>query len=483
MDENVIFNNPPTSGDSSGNPPPGAQQEVPTQQPPPADVPSEDPPPIQSSRLGGGLMKKIIIGVVCFFILLFIIFLIIPKKPGSFSKSDKVAWWGLWEDDKVMQGLISDFERLHPNITIEYTKQDPDQYRQRLATRIKNGTGPDIFLYHNTWNPMFSDVLLPLPSDTIAPDTFKKDFYPVVQKDMVQNGAIYGIPLGIDSLALFVNPDIFKAAGAQVPNNWEDFVKTSKQLTVKDDTGKIKTAGAALGTFGNITHAPDIISLLFVQQGVDMKKFSAFSKNQADALNFYTAFAKGGQSVWDDALDESILAFSKGNLAMYFGYSWDIFRMQSLNKNLQFKVYPVPRLFNQNETIVSYWVNGVSVKSQNQKNALLFMQYLSQKDTAQKFYSEVAKTRAFGEPPARIDLASTLKSNALIYPFVSQLSNASSTLFSSDTHDGDGGLNFLVNSYLGTAVDSMVKDSSSAESVVDALDQGYTQALLKYGIQ
>jgi ABC-type glycerol-3-phosphate transport system substrate-binding protein len=134
-------------------------------------------------------------------------------------------------------------------------------------------------------------------------------------------------------------------------------------------------------------------------------------------------------------------------------------------------------------TIASYWVEGASTKSTHQKEALLFMHYLSKKETAQKFYTETAKTRAFGEPYARTDLADTLKSNALVYPFVSQLKNATSSIFASDTNDGEGGINSLSNTYLGNAINSIVNDGSSAGSAVEILDGGIEQVLTKYATQ
>jgi multiple sugar transport system substrate-binding protein len=134
-------------------------------------------------------------------------------------------------------------------------------------------------------------------------------------------------------------------------------------------------------------------------------------------------------------------------------------------------------------TIASYWVEGVSAKSTHQREALLFMHYLAQKETAQKFYTEAAKTRAFGEPYARTDLADTLKENELVYPFVSQLKNATSSYLVSDTHDGEGGLNSASTIYLGNAINAMVIDGTSTSSVLDTLTQGLAQTLSKYGIQ
>lgn len=446
--------------------------------------PSSQPPSggNQKAPRGPGSLIRLLLGIVAVIVITVLVIMFLPHGVLQSGKV-KLVWWGLWEDPAVMQPIIADFERQNPNITIEYSKQDPKQYLDRLNTRSNLGTGPDIFRFHNTWYPMLADKLLPLSSDVITQDEFKKAYYPVIQTDLVHNGGIYGIPLSADSLSLFVNTDLFTAAGVEVPTTWEDFVAAAKKLTVKDENGLIKTSGAALGTYDNITHASDVVSLLFMQQGVDLSTLTASAQDESDAIDFYTSFAKGDANTWNKDLDQSILAFSQGRVAMYFGYSWDIFTIQHLNKDLQFKVYPVPSLFDRKTTIASYWVEGISAKSQHQKEALLFMHYLAQKDTAQKFYAAASKTRAFGEPYARMDLADSLKNNTLIYPFVSQLKNAKSTVFSSDTGDGDSGLNSISNTYLGNAINGIINDDSSTVSVVDTLNQGIAQAFSKYGIQ
>jgi len=110
----------------------------------------------------------------------------------------------------------------------------------------------------------------------------------------------------------------------------------------------------------------------------------------SDALNFYTSFALSQGNVWDDTLDESIKAFASGSLAMYFGYSWDFFTIKSMNPNLSFDIAPVPSLPGQNMTIASYWAQGVSSKTRYQREALLFLQYLSSKDTERKLFAQEA---------------------------------------------------------------------------------------------
>lgn len=454
----------------------------PTSAPPspqPISEPSSLPKPPRPSPLGS-ILKIVGIGVVVL-LLIFLIFRFVVPLFNQTKKEEAVTltYWGLFEDKNVMNTIVSDFHRTHPTITVNYIQKDIKQYRQSLVTQISAGNGPDIYRFHNSWVGMMKSFLSPMTADVIPSDEFKKNYYPVIQQDLVRNGALYGIPLEIDTLSLFVNTELFAAGGNAVPTTWDEFIRVAKDRVVKDSGDKIQTAGAALGTYDNITHAPDIISLLMAQNGTSFTNFSSTLDNTSQALQFYTAFAKDEGSVWDSTLDPSVVAFSKGNLAMYFGYSWDIFAIKALNPDLQFSIHPVPNLPSRKMAMASYWVEGVSVKSKHQKEAMLFMNYLTKKETLQKLYTETAKTRLFGEPYPRSDLANSIKSNPYLASFLEQAPYAISSYFVSDTYDD--GINSQMDAYLGNAIRSTQADDNSMKTAVDALAQGVNQVLGKYG--
>lgn len=481
MNENTIFQNPASrgqnqvgpsqnqasrgAGDSSTPVPPGGA---------PPFVFHSSKPPISPKGI-----LKVLIGIFVVVLIGYLVFtIVIPRLQQTSESEVTLVYWGLWEDASVIQPIIADFNKEYPHVKVNYSKQDHKQYGERLVTRIRNETGPDIFRFHNTWVDMLSGILMPLPNDTINKAEFTKSFYPVVQKDLIKGGAIYGAPLGIDTLALYINKSIFDSAGLSPPTNWVDFINVARSLTVKDGSGQIRISGAALGTFSNVTHAPDIVSLLMVQNGVDLNNIAGDREATAEALAFYTSFVTaGGSSTWSSTLDQSVVEFAKGNLAMYFGFSWDFFTIEAINPDLDFEIHPVPHLPNRSMTIASYWVEGVSAKSRHQKEALLFMKFLAKKDTTIKFFTEASKTRAFGEPYARVDLADSLKDNNFVYPFVSQGNNAVSSFFASDTHDS--GINSQMNTYLGDAVNSIIR-GGSPQSAVATLIEGVNQVLVQY---
>lgn len=479
MTDNTVFqpsSNPAQSQQQAQSNP---VQQPPVQIPTPPQAPAFDSSMYEES-FPWGLIFKASIGIIVVVVIAFLVFkFVLPRFRSQSTENVALTYWGLWEDEPVMRSIISDFEKQNPTIKIIYIKQDPKQYRERIIARSQNNLGPDIFRFHNTWLPMASNMLLPLSEDVISKKDFGTKYYPVMQKDLTKNGALYGIPLSVDTLSLFVNSDILQSVGLGIPKTWDEFIKVAKQVTVVSADGKIQTAGAAMGTFDNITHAPDILSLLFIQNGADVTNLSGTSGKASDSLSFYvTRFAVVPDNVWDTTLDPSLIMFAKGKLAMYFGFSWDVFTIKSIDPNLKFQVADVPHLPGREMTIASYWVEGVSAKTKHPKEAFLFMNFLTKKDTLIKLYTEESKTRLFGEPYPQMDMADLLKQNELVYPFVRQAKNASSSIFASDTKDN--GLNDRANTYLGNAVRSVL-GNTSPQSAIDTLSQGVSQVLKQYG--
>jgi multiple sugar transport system substrate-binding protein len=460
---------------------------------PPAPPPGGTVPPDIAAMMppqGGNKKKFILIGVGVLVLILVLFFVVRLLSSASGSKEDEKAeltYWGVYEDPKVMQVLIDDFHRQNPKITVKFSQQSPKGYRDRLVTRIRNGTGPDIFRYHNSWVPMLTGVLLPFSSDAVDPKEYEKTYYKVVSTDLVKNGGILGIPLSIDNLAMYTNDQIFSSQQLTPPTNWTEFAEVAGSLTTRIEAdgpqkGQIQTAGAAIGTYDNITHAADLISLFLVQTRVDPKNIAESTDEAVQALDYYTLFARGDddvQKVWDGTLDPSVVAFANGRTGIFFGYSWDIFTIRAINPSLGFSIHPVPQLASDNKkTIASYWVEGVSRNTKYPKATMKFMNYLNQKATQQKFYSENAKQRKSGSPYARADLANSLKDDQFLAPFIAQAPFAVSTPFIQDTQDN--GLNATVNGYLKNAI-LEISDNTSGESAITTLDQGVKQAYAQYG--
>ena len=435
-------------------------------------------------QFGQSLFKRV--RILSYPVVLIASFLLLTGQAGcdrlpffGGQKPVTLKYWGLWEPSEVMAPLINKYQKSNHKVKIEYEKQSPREYRERLISRIAAGGGPDIFRFHNSWVPMLKNHLYQIPNKIVEKTTFDKIFYPVSVSDLTATNGVWGIPLEFDGLGLYINLDLFKAAGIdKIPTTWDELRTTASQLTVRDG-GKIKTAGVALGSAKNVDHFSDILALMMLQNGATL--INPTDQLAQDAVDFFTLFTKAPVEarVWDETQPASTLAFAQGNLAMYFAPSWRVFEIKAANPSLNFKIVPVPQLPGAKVTWASYWVEGVSVKSKNKEAAAAFLKFLSQPDNLQLFYTEAAKTRLFGEPYSRVDLAQTLADDPFVGAYLADAATAKSGPFSSTTFDN--GLNDRTIAVLAQSVDLVLK-GQSAKDVLTAADRDLQTIFAEFGL-
>lgn len=395
------------------------------------------------------------------------------------NKEVTLTYWGLWENEAIIAGAIADFQAKNPKIKVQYLKQSPRQYRERLTAAINRGEGPDVFRFHNTWLPMIKDDLYPAPETIITAAEFGSSFYPVVVNDLVVDSTIYGLPLMIDGLGLYYNEDLFAAAGVSgPPSSWEELLALVPKIARPDGNG-FSTAAIALGTANNVEHFSDILATMMLQNGADLTQPAA--REAEEALIFYRKFATVSDPVytWNQTMDNSIYAFASGRVAMIMAPSWRVFDIKQINPNLRFKIAPIPQLPGSSTTWASYWVEGVSAKSKNKEAAWQFVKFLTSREEAVKLYSETSKTRLFGEPYARLDLADTLKDDPYVGAYLKQAPSAKSFPLASRT--ADNGLNDKLIKYLEDAVNSLDQGTAPAAALQTAA-AGFNQVLSTYGV-
>ena len=395
------------------------------------------------------------------------------NKP---SKQVTLTYWGLWEPDTVLEDVLNEFEAKNPGVTVNYVKQSPQNYRERLQTAVASGNGPDLFRYHMTWVPMLKNELGAMPTSVMSAAEYKSTFYPSATRRLQHEGKIVGIPLMYDGLGLYYNKELLKAADAQPPKTWAELKTLAAKLTVRNGN-QVQRGGLAIGNATNVEHFSDIIGLLILQNGGDPTKPT--TDEVRDALVFYTNFMKQDQ-VWSDALPSSTVAFARGDVAMMFAPSWRAHEIKAMNPNLEFGVISAPQLSNTRVAWASYWAEGVSSKSKNGNESWALLKYLSSKEVLQKLYDSQAKTRTFGEIYPRQDMADLLASDELVAPFLEDAPHAQSWYLSSFTHDN--GLNDQIIKYYEDAVTAMLTGRTAAE-VQSTVSQGTQQVLRQYGVQ
>lgn len=424
--------------------------------------------------------KRIIIGILVFILVFGFLFW---KFGPSFSQEETgpitLTYWGLWEEDNLISPVIAEYQRLNPNITIKYVRQSSINYRTRSQAKIRDGSGPDVLRVHNTWLPMFETDLSPAPQSIFNLAEYQQTFYPIATENFVRGDKIYAVPIEIDGLAMFYNENTLRGVGAQVPTTWQELMDTAVKLTVTDPSGQIKTAGAALGTTSNVDHWSDIVGLLMFQQpgtGIESNQLD-FAKT-GEVLSFYTDFVTNPRrKVWDASFPASTDAFAQERVAFYFAPSWKAHELRLKNRNLNFKIAPVPQLPGRQVAWASYWGEGVSATSKHQEEAWKFAKYLASADAQRLMYKTASVTRLFGEPYSRVDMGPELANDPLVGAFVKQGPYYKSWFLASQTWDN--GLNDEMIKYWEDAINAILQTRDST-GAVGTLDSGVKSIINKY---
>ena len=346
-----------------------------------------------------------------------------------------LTYWRVFDGPEVFQEIIEKYRTTHPYINIQYRKLRYEEYEAELLNALAEDRGPDIISLHNTWIKKYQSKLAPLPETTtmvypVVKGNLKKElvyelrtspslslkalrdnFVDAVSRDVIlEDNQIYGLPLAVDTLAMYYNRDLFNNAGVSQPSAYwnRDFLQDIKKLTKQDPRGEIIQAGVALGGADNINRFSDILAALMMQNGAVMLENNRVSFNiippsnrdnaynpGLEALRFYTDFANPTKEsyTWNSELPNSLEMFLSGNLAIMFSYSYDLPTIRAQAPKLNFSVAKFPQIEGSpptNVNFANYWVEAVSKKSPHQNEAWNFLQFLTAADQA-KLYLEKAK--------------------------------------------------------------------------------------------
>ncbi len=468
----------PTLQTPSPLPPPVENPVIPPayQAPQPATAPVIKKSPFK-------LITPIVIGLALLGLIIFFgirIFSSFGSSPKSAAKAQAVTinYWGLWETADIMKPVIDAFEQANPNIKVNYQLQSHQDYQARLQTALAGTTPPDIARIHSTWLPIFINNLLPAPANTVSATEVQTNLYPIVANSVIVNNQVFGIPVNIDGLVLFLNTNMLKTASLSAPVTWEDLRALAKALTLRDSiTGKITRAGVALGNTVNVRHWPDIVTLMLLQGGVNPT--SPNTKTTSDVLSYYTSFAAPGQ-YWDETLPDSVIAFANEKVAAILAPLWIVPEIQAINPGLIWQTAPIPQLPDTDPiNWASMWLETVPKNSAHPVEAWKFISYLASAQAQQALFDSGVKGRGVAQVPSNKAVSQIVSQNPVDAPLLTGLTTAKTFYTASLTHDGPTALNSRLIKYLEDAVNAIAK-KQDPQKVVDTLNLGFNQVLAQY---
>ena len=137
------------------------------------------------------------------------------------SSSDKqvtmdLIWWTDGNETKVMQGLIDEYEQLHPNIKINLQEIAFDDLNTKLQMSIAGGEAPAMSRGTEGTVSQLHDAMVDF-SDYIDTDALQSEYLESVDYLYKSDNEVVAIPTEVTANGMIYNKTAFEAAGVEVP--------------------------------------------------------------------------------------------------------------------------------------------------------------------------------------------------------------------------------------------------------------------------
>lgn len=403
-------------------------------------------------------------------------------KSGSTTTSGLTLYWWRTKGDAseaTLKQIAQEYTSQNPSVKIEVVTVDPRTYEKDVLSAlasyqsIKNA--PDIFSINAEDLPRFAPQLVPAADNLFDSKQNKSqkngktsaqyvsDIYEnvvsksAILKDGSGNQKVYGLPMGLDTLALYINTstlqktvqalrdknrfdnqmsqDQLNALIKQIqtaPVTWTQLTKIVPYLTTRDGDN-ITQSAIALGTGTNVERSYDILSSMMLQNGTQMdsadQNSAAFNLSTAEAgsassttnpglraLDFYLQFSNPSSSLytWNEKMPNDVEAFEQGQVAMIIHYA-DLYRFMlaeapSIKNSID--VQPLPQAVDPTSPVAADKIKtmakmnlevAASAKgdARRQQAAWDFIYYITNKQGANTYLSAMKLASAIKNNPGK----------------------------------------------------------------------------------
>ena len=329
-----------------------------------------------------------------YLVLLLTLVLLVVGIGNAVAAPRKVSltfWSWRTEDIQAYEGFIKQFNRKHPEITVEFIPYKNTEYNTILSTALQGGSGPDIIqlrAYGGMEALANAGYLLALDGKVPELKSFGLDV--LLGATSRRDGKIYGVPFAIQSVQVLYNKQIFKELGLQTPKTWNELLQTAQKLNA-----------AGYIAFANGTKDAWTLETLF----------GGVAPTFYGGPDYYDQLVKGETNFEDARLHHTLekmlelkpylpdnftgvsytdmqMMFAQKLAGMFVAGSYELGTMAQMNPDLEIGAFVVPGAtatapkFNSTYVDGSY---GINAGTKQQEAALTFLRFLATKEYGQLF--------------------------------------------------------------------------------------------------
>ena len=333
------------------------------------------------------------------------------SDTASAEGAEAVTIWYYWETEGhqvALDQVIQEYNASQSNYQVTAKYVPFADFKKQLSIGASADELPDIAILDSPDHASYVDMGI---FEDITGKFDVSGYYEGTVNSCTVDGKLYGVPFGVNCLALYYNEDMLNDASCSVPTTWDELKETAKALTTDNVTGlALCSVQNEEGTFNfvpwlwstgatsyEINNENGIRALSYIQSLIDEGVMSKECINwtQGDVMN----------------------QFISGNVAMMENGPWQIPTMQSEAPDLNWKVTLIPK--DSEYSSVLGGENYAVINGGNVDGALDFLTYATSEEKV-KFMME-----KFGYISADKTIAENqFEADSPYQPFVEELNYA-----------------------------------------------------------
>ena len=290
--------------------------------------------------------------------------------------------------DNVFKDYVKDFQKLYPNISIEY--EGITNYADDVTTRLSSSDWGDICMIPTSISKSeLGDYFVSFGDN----ETLSKDY--IMLNDKTYDKQVYGIPSVGNAQGIVYNKKVFADAGiTEIPKTPDDFLAALQQIKDKTDAIPLYTNFNAQWTMGawdayiggSSNGDPDYNSVTLVHGKNPFSKNDDMTGPYAVYYVLYEAVARG--LIEDDPTttdwEGSKGMINNGKIGTMVLGSWAVTQMQQAGDNpndIGYMPFPITIDGKQYASAGPDYAYGINVNSSkdNQIASMIYVKWLTEK--------------------------------------------------------------------------------------------------------
>lgn len=276
-----------------------------------------------------------------------------PAETEAQELEGEITFWHSFTQGPRMekiQAAADAFMELHPKVKINIETFSWADFYTKWTTGLASGNVPDISSTVASQLVEMIDADAVMPVDNLIDSIGRDRFLPNALREMTaSDGSCYGVPLYMNTEAMWYRKDLLEKYNLDVPTTWEEMYQAAKTIT-EGENGEAYGAAMPMGT--NDMLATRWLHLYVRSAGETLitedGKANMTSPTAIDGINYWVKVFKDcspADAMNYNTLDEATLYY-QGKLCFDFNTGFHISGVAANRPDLmdQIDCAPIPRV-------------------------------------------------------------------------------------------------------------------------------------------